>query len=195
MPTILPIADIIELGRVTTYLSANYVRRGKLFGARLIEPNLPVQIAFVTDALSFGNESGAVTDASLRDVANYAYWLFGKFQLEAQEIIGNEGGGSVVPTPAISTLPNPYDWVVEATTSATAPLKNGDTTVTLDGTNGTQDYRGYNLEFTRNNMTQNTSVPLDGVSTYYSWNRITGVFTLNNGAAATGEQMRILPTR
>ncbi len=189
MPTILSVAEIIDLGKITTYLSANYMRSGALFGQRVIKPTLPVQIAFITDALIWGVEGGGETTASLRSTANYGYWIYGKFQLEAQQILNGDSGGSVVPTPSGGGLPNPYDWVVGSTTSDTEPLKDGDTSVTLTS------FIGYNLEFTRNNLTQNTSVPADGISTYYSWNRVTGLFTLNNGAAMLGEQFRILPTR
>jgi len=188
MPTELPITDIIQLGDLSGGLAANYVSNGALFGARVIKPTPPVQITIITDAIRWANDGGTLTTAQLRNLANYGYWMFGKFQLEAQNIInGSGGGGSVVP--GGGAIPFPYDWVVDGSTSSTKPLKDGDTSVILTY------FIGFNLEFTRNNLTQNTSVPQDGVSTYYGWNRVTGLFTLYNGAASTGEQMRILPTR
>lgn len=192
MPTILPISDIIALGRVTIYLSANYTDRGNLFGGTMMIPVPPVQIAMVTEALEWGNASGAETDASLRQVANYLYWMCGRFQLQAQRILdnGSGGGGSVVPTPSGGASLNPYDWEIGV---GTFPMETGDTTVTLDGTNGTQDFRGCNIEFNRNNLPQFTTPPPDGFSTYYSWNKVTGVFAVLNGAAMPAEQFRITP--
>src|SRR6185503_9845049 len=191
MATILSVADIIDLGKVSTYLSANYIRRQGLFGGTVIKPTPPVQIAFVTDALEWGYDGGAQTDASLRSTSNYLYWLCGKFQLEAQQIIDGDGGGSVTPTPAGGTLPYPLDWEI---TADSTPLKEGDLSVTLS------QFIGYNIQFTRNNITQNTTAPLDGFSTYYSWDRATGLFTLLAdstpfGAAQLTELFRILPTR
>ena len=191
MATILSVASIIDLGNASTYLSANYVSGGTIYGPRLIKPNLPVQIAFVTFGLNYGYTGGAETTASLRATASYAYWLYGKFQLEAQQIVNGAGGGSVVPTPSGGGQLNPYDWVVGATTSATEPLKNGDTSVILTRFIGIAT-----LNFVRGNLVQNTTPPPDGMSTYYSWNSVTGLFTLKSGtspfgAAQLGEQMRI----
>lgn len=185
MATILSVADIIELGDATTYLAANYVSNGSIFGQRIIQPNLPVQIAFVTDGLRWGSESGAETDASLRSTANYLYWMCGKFQLEAQRIINGAGGGSVAPTPSIGSLPNPYDWEIGETTSATEPMKQGDSTVTLNS------FKGFNIEFTRGGITQNTTSLGDGTS-YFTWNRVTAVFFCSP-SASLGELFRILP--
>jgi hypothetical protein len=182
MPTILSINEIIEIGRVSTYLSANYVGKGSLYGGTVIEPTPPIQIAMVTDALSWGDAGGAESSESLISTANYLYWLTGMFQLQSQNIISGPGGGSVVPTPSGGSLPNPYDFEVPATVTSDAPLADGDSTVTLDGTNGTRDYRGYNIVFNRNNVPQ--SVVNQGGS-YYSWNRTTGQFTASPAAVLT----------
>ncbi len=200
MASILTVSEIIELGQASTYLSANYVSKQGLFGGTVIKPTPPNQIAWVTDALRFGYDGGAQTDASLRSTANYLYWLCGKFQLEAQQIINGDGGGSVTPTPAGGSLVNPLDWEVGSTATSIAPLAENETSVLLDGTNGMPDLRGYNIEFTRGNLTQYTTAPPDGISTYYSWNRVTGLFTVLAatfpfGAAQLGEQFRIYPSR
>jgi len=52
----LTINEIIELGDVSTYLSANYQDAGKIFGGRLAE-TAPQSIALVTDALRWEQES------------------------------------------------------------------------------------------------------------------------------------------
>jgi hypothetical protein len=184
MPTILSISDIIELGRVSTYLSANYTSKQALFGGSVIKPTPPVQIAFVTDALDWGNSGGAQTSASLRSTANYLYWLCGKFQLQAQNIISGSGGGSVVPTPSGSSSPNPLDFIVADDTF----IATGEDTVTIT------QFIGFNVEFDRNGQPQYTTNPSDG-STYFSWNKVTGEFALLNGAAQESERFRIVPTR
>ncbi len=193
MPTILSVSDIIELGKVTTYLAANYVDRGNLFGGTVIKPTPPTLVTMSWYALEWGNDSGNFSDASLRETANYCYWIYGKFQLEAQRIInGSGGGGSVIPTPTGGSLPNPYDWIVGTITTADAPMKEGDESITLDGTGGTRDFRGYNIEFSRGNINEHTTTPPNGEA-YYSWNRTTGEFVLLNGAAQLQETMRISP--
>lgn len=181
MPTILPISDIIEIGRVSTYLSANYVAKKGLFGGTVIRPTPPALIAMATDALDWGNAGGAQTTASLRSTANYAYWLFGKFQLDAQNIISGPGGGSVIPTPSGGGAPNDLDFKV----SSTSFIKTGETSVSIP------QFIGYNVDFSRSGIMQNTTNPGDG-GTYYGWNNVTGLFELFNGAAQDGELFRIM---
>lgn len=87
----------IERGDISTYLSANYVSNGALFGARKA-PISPVTIAIVTDALRWGYEGGAQTDQSVRNTTNYLVWLTGFFGQQAQAIIDGGGdGGTVIP--------------------------------------------------------------------------------------------------
>jgi hypothetical protein len=178
--TILSISEIIEIGRASTYLSANYVSKQALFGGTVIKPTPPVQIAFVTDALDWGNSGGAQTEASLRSTANYLYWLCGLFQLQAQRIISGAGGGSVSPTPSGGALPNPYDFEV---TVDSEPLADGEGSVTLSA------FIGYNIAFNRGQVPQST---VDVGGSYYSWNRTTGLFTCTP-TAVLGELFQIIP--
>lgn len=183
MPTILSIPDIIEIGRASTYLSANYTSKKALFGGSIIKPIPPVQIAFVTDALDWGNSGGAQTAASLRQTANYLYWLCGLFQLQAQNIISGPGGGSVVPTPSGGGSPNDLDFIV----SASSIIPTGGTSLSIP------QFIGYNVDFARNGTTQYTT-PQPGGAQYYSWNNVTGIFTLlgDSPAATEGEAFRIM---
>lgn len=193
------IAEAIVRGDISIYLAANNNANGALFGKRLASPGSPRTIAMVTDALRWGYDGGAQTEISLRETTNFLIWLIGIYGQQSIAISGGSGGGSIIPTTG-SPLPNPYDWVVGATTSSTSPLKDGDTTVTLDGTNGTQDYRGYNIDLIRGDYPQYTTPPPDGMSTYHSWNRVTGQLTLLAattpfGAAQSTERFRIIPSR
>lgn len=178
MPTILSVADIIELGDATTYLAANYQSTGALFGARVIKPNLAVQIAFVTDALRFGYDGDAETDASLRSTANYLYWMCGKFQLEAQQIINGAGGGSVVPTPAGTTV-NRIDFEV----SSSSYMVTGDTTKNIP------QFIGYNLQYDRDGVPQSA---LTTEPSYFTWNKTTGDFACSPALEA-GEIIALIP--
>ncbi|HEY8661075.1 MAG TPA: hypothetical protein VIL78_18730 [Hanamia sp.] len=181
------ISQGISRGDISTYLAANDNALGAMFGTRIASPGSPLTIALVTDALRWGSNGGAQTDKSLRETTNFLIWLCGIYGQQAQVISESAGGGTVIPGGNITNLPNPYDWAIDVATSATEPMKAGDTSVTLD------TFIGYNIEFTRGGITQNTTNLGDG-SSYYSFNRNTGLFTIYQ-AAALGELFRILPTR
>lgn len=158
-----------------------------MYGDSVIKPQPPVQIAYITDALRWGNDGGAQTAASLRATANYLYWLCGLFQLQAQNIISGPGGGSVSPTPPTATLPNPYDFIVDGSSF----IPTGGTTVNIPS------FIGFNIDFVRNSISQYTTAPPFD-DTYFSWNRVTGDFTLLASGAAiaiaqAGERFRITP--
>jgi len=185
------ISEAIARGRLSIYLCGNNNAKGRLFGKRLASPNSQVHIAMITDILSWGSSGGAQTDASLRNVANYLVWLCGKYGQMAQAIIdGSSGGGSVVPGGGI-VVAFALDWRVASTATPTAPLAIGQTVITFDGTNGYPDLRGYNIDFFRGGVVQYTTDPGDG-STYYSWNRYSGLFVVS-AAAQLDEAMRITP--
>lgn len=194
MAAIPTIAETIEIGDVSIYLAANDNDRGNLFGKRLAAPASPVTIAIVTDALRWELESDPTED-TLRQVANYLLWLCGRYRLIALAAIGNaQRGGTVVPgggSGGSATLPNPLDWIVSATATSAAPLATGESTVTLDGTNGFPDFRGYNIDFFRGGQPQYTTDPGNG-STWYYWSKASGLFIIY-GEAQADEQMRISP--
>ena len=126
--------------------------------------------------------TGGVTsfqNTSARGVANYLYWLCGKFALEGQYIITGTGGGSVVPINPGAT-PNPIEFEVSLSGSY---IIDGQSTVTITS------FIGYNLLFVRNNVPQ--SIINTGAS-YFSWNKTTGVFTCSP-AAVTGELFQLYP--
>ncbi len=131
--------------------------------------------------------------------ARYLYELEQKFAFKAARIVDGGGGGQVAPVTPSGTGSNinDLDWLVESTATGLSPLKDGDIAVTLNGTNGMPDLRGFNIDYYRGGVTQNTT-PLGDGSSYYYWNKITGLFQLlgaapTNGAAQLGELMRISP--
>lgn len=96
MATLLPIADIIEIGDVSVYLSSNDNSRGALFGKRLSSPYSAIEIAAFTDALRWQYETYP-SDDTLRATANYCLWCYGKYGQQAYYIISGTSGGEVVP--------------------------------------------------------------------------------------------------
>lgn len=172
----LTIDRIIELGDISVPLSSDYQANGALFGTRLTF-NTPSTIAIVTDALRWQWE-GFQDEESVRGVANYLYWLCGKFAVEGQYIITGTGGGSVVPINPGAT-PNPIEFEV----TGSSYMINGQSTITID------QYVGYNLLFVRNNIPQSI-INMGG--SYFSWNKVTGQFTCSP-AASTGELFQLYP--
>ena len=186
----LTVLQKIQIAQISQFLAGNEIEKAGYEGGGE-DLRLPRKLYMIRKNVQWLYNLDP-SDSTLTSTSNYLYALCNRYKFAAESKINT--GGSVAPISPIA-VPEPYDWVIGTTTSATAPLKNGDTTVTLDGTNGTQDYRGYNIEFTRNDFTQYTTPPPDGVSTYHNWNRVTGVLTLLNGAAQLTERFRILPTR
>lgn len=99
MPTV---AEIIQIGKFSTYLSANDRGLGALFGAR-IDPKLPLLIAMETDSIDWQNQFNP-TDDTLQGSANYAYKIYGIYGTIAQGIISGGGSGTGV----VSDISKPY---------------------------------------------------------------------------------------
>ena len=186
----IPIPTIITIAKGSQYLIQNQVEKNGLYGGGLdLRHARKIYLIRANLEWLYNLNNSAV---SLNQTAYFLYALCAPANAIAAASIS--AGGTVTPiTPATGNLPNPYDWIVAASTTSFAPLKVGDTTVALDGTNGTQDFRGYNIDFFRGGVTESTTSQGDG-STYYSWDRVTGRITLFNGAAALAERMRISPT-
>lgn len=91
-------AQAILRGYISTYSAANDNANGALFGARKA-PISAVSLALITDALSWGVDGGAQTSQSIRSTTNYLVWLEGFWGQQAQAIIDDGGGGSVIPVP------------------------------------------------------------------------------------------------
>jgi hypothetical protein len=172
----LTIDQIITLGELSITLSGNYEAQGDLYGKRLAYTS-PTTIATITDALKWQYESFQ-DESTARGVANYLYWICGKFALEGQYIITGAGGGTVVPINPGST-PNPTEF--EVTGSSIIPA--GDSTVTIS------TYIGYNLLFVRNGIPQSQ---IDLGNSYYNWNKVTGQF-ICYGPAVEGELFQLYP--
>lgn len=176
LPTI---AQTIDYADLAIGLCANNNAKGQLFGRRIASPSSPVTQAIVTDALRWAYDGGAVSSTDLREMANYLIWLTQSYFLTAKNLIAGGGGGSVVPSGA--ARPEPLDFIV----SGSSPVPTGASGLTIAA------YIGWNLNFDRGGIAQNTTNVGDG-SSYYGWDRDTGTFTLSPAAQAS-ELFRLTP--
>lgn len=175
LPTI---AEVVRIGDISIALSSNDYSSGQYKGARKIKDTTPVLLAYVTDALRWHNEDFP-NDTSLRGTANYAIWLYGKYGVTARA--GTGGGGSVIPITPVVNTPNRLDFYVSDTT----PIATGQDTISFP------QFIGYNMDFYRGNRPEMQGVT-DGFSTYFTWNKVTGIMVIV-GPAAELEPMSILP--
>ena len=172
----LTIPDIINIAKISQYLSTLDVQKGATFGQRLV-PETP-QILY--------NERKAVeywyglspNDPSLVETSNYLYSLCRGYNLQAQQISGT--GGTISPVNP-TQIPNPYDFIV----SASSIVPAGATSATLTA------FIGFNVLFVRNGIPQ-SMINVGGGNSYFSWNKNLGLFTIDP-AAITGESFQIYP--
>lgn len=163
LPTI---QNTIDYADLSIGLCANDNQKGSIFGKRLTSPSSPVTQAIVTDALRWALVGGAVDAQTLRQMANYLIWLIGSYGMTAKKIISGTGGGGTVVPSNIVIRPLPLDFVV----SVSSVIPTGANGSNISG------FIGWNLQFDRNGIAQNTTDVGDG-SSYYGWDRTTGIFS------------------
>lgn len=183
--------DIIQWGKISQPYAAIGEAKKRATVGSTVDTDLHIKLYVERKTVEWYNDQTTQDADILYQISNWLFALEGIYGLKAQFVDGGSGGQVVPVSPSSTTLPNPIDWEVGATASGTAPLADGQSSVTLDGTNGMPNLRGYNIEFTRGGSTQNTT---NTGASYYTWDRTTGVFTCY-GAAVLGELFRILPTR
>lgn len=96
------IAEIIDIGRICTYLSDNDVAKGALYGRRL-DTRLPLMLAIETDSLKWVYDATVGSTASLLPLANYLYDLCQPYAAQAIRILALGGGGIIVNPSGIQT--------------------------------------------------------------------------------------------
>jgi len=175
MPTV---TRILELTPPACYLASNRVGKGGLFGPAL-DPKLPLTIYMVYIVLKTVYDKDP-TYTGVRVVADYLYELIQKYAFKAAAIVDGNSGGQIAP-PTGTVVQEPYDF--EVTDSSF--IETGETSVTIT------NFIGLNVNFRRNGVSQNTTNLGDG-SSYYSWNTVTGLFTIYP-EATEGELFRIEP--
>jgi len=173
----LSISQKISIAKVCQYLAAVDIQKNGLYGGGN-DLNLPIKLYNVRKSIE-NQYAISPTDDTLTETSNYLYALCGKYALAAQAIV--LGSGGTIPSVVAGTTPLPYQFMVDASTSF---IVNGESTKTIS------TFIGYNLQFIRNGIPQSTVN--DGVGSYYSWSKSTGVFTMYP-AAATSEILQLLP--
>lgn len=121
----------------------------------------------------------ASENPDLHGIANYLYALCAPYNLEAAIISGAGGGGSISPVNP-SSPPSIVDFYVSDTT----PIVTGGNSAYFT------QFKGYNVIFFRNGRSESTTN--NGVDTYFSWNKVTGLFTCY-GDAQEDELFQIIP--
>lgn len=177
MPTV---ARILQLAPVACYLASNRTAKGGLFGPP-VDPRLPIVIFMVHKILKKIYDLDPTYEAvQQRNVADYLYELIQKYAFRAASIVDNNAGGQIATQTGI-VVQSPYDFEV----TASSFIATGEDSVTIS------EFIGLNVNFRRGGVSQNTTNLGDG-SSYYSWNIVTGLFTIYPAATA-GELFRIEP--
>lgn len=176
------VEEKIDIAKVSQFLSSNAIDKAGLFGGGE-DLRLPRKLYMIRKNVEWMYDLDP-SDDSLTATSNYLLALCGKYQFAASQIV--VPGGSVAPiSPA--EIPDDLDFKV----TATSIIATGETQVYFNGEDGMPDFRGYNLNFSRGGIVQNTTSLGDG-SDYYAWNRTSGLFSIY-GAARAGELFRIMP--
>lgn len=171
---ILSVVQIIRIAKISQYLASNDIRKAGLFGGGM-DIELPRKIKNIREDVEYWYDLDP-SETSLSATSKYLYALCGKYALAAQAVTGT--GGSIAPVNPSSSIPPPIEFVVDASTSY---MIDGQSSKTIS------QFVGYNVIFNRDNIPQ-AQVNTNG--TYFTWNRITGLFTVY-GAAATDELFSI----
>jgi hypothetical protein len=168
----------ISIGALCALYTSNENASGQKAGG-VIDKRLPHLIYAVNQGLKWLYEYDSDNE-DLDTIGNYLISIC-RHQFRAQGVLALNNGGTISPIVPSRTPPNPLDFIV----SATSTVVTGGTSVSLP------QYIGYNVDFSRGGIMQNTTSLGDG-SSYYSWNIVTGVFTIYP-AATEGELFRIMP--
>lgn len=185
MATPYNVVTIIGIADICQYLAQDAVSKSTLFRKPPFRSDLPNVIYVENDSLRYmynGTTDGTASAATLVEldaVANYVFSLC-VYTLRAYNIYSSGNGGTVVPITPGTVMPLPYDFVV----SGSSFIATGVSSITISL------FIGYNIQFTRGGITQNTTDVGDG-SSYYTYDRDTGLFVLSTAAQA-GELFRII---
>lgn len=171
-------SDIIGIAKISQFLAANDVAKGSLFGGR-ISPNTPKILYMERMAVEWMYNIDP-SDSSLTLTANYLYSLCRGYNLAAQGILNQGGGGQVSPI-NITTAPNQIEFNVGASTL----LATGATSCTISA------YTGFNIILVRGGVPQ-TTVNEGGGASYYSWDRDLAQLVVSPQVYA-GELIQIYP--
>ena len=171
--------QVDQINDVSAYLAANDIAKGQLFGSKRIDSQLPLTLYMEGKALAWGLE---YTADDLQAVSNYVYAMDYKSGY-AQRIIDGGGGGAITPVNPGIPAPTPLDFEVDGSSF----IATGVSSVSIPS------FIGYNVDFYRGGISQNTTDLGDG-SSYFGWGIESGIFSISPAAQA-GELFRIVASR
>lgn len=173
IPTIIEIADICQYLAEVDNLKKRSFRNGALVN------HLPQLLYMENSTLRWLYETDP-TNVSLDSVGKYVFALCSGYVARAVDIMTGGQGGSVAVISS-GSIPSPYYFIVDASTSF---MVDGDTTKIITS------FIGFNLVYSRNGIVQTT---VTSEPTYFSWNSVTGVF-VTTPALVTSELIALVPT-
>lgn len=173
MPTVNTTIAIAKLSQAYALIA---IEDGGLNGGG-IDLLLPEKIYNIRKSVEFVNNIDP-TNSTLQGTSNYLYALCAPFNKKAEYTLAQAGSGTVSPVSPI-TSPNPIEFVV----SDSSLMVAGGSSLTI------ASFIGFNLLFVRNNITQSQ---INNGGTYFSWNRLTGIFSCF-GAASDSELFQFYP--
>lgn len=161
--------QIINIAKISQYLAIRDIAVKWLFGGG-VDLRLPNKIYNIRKSIEYWYDIDP-SDTSLVATGRYLMAMCGIYGQVAQGI--TLGNGNIAVISGTTGTPLPYDFEVDASTSF---IIDGQSQKTITA------FIGYNIMFTRNNITQST---VDNGGSYYSWNRATGNFICSPAAAST----------
>lgn len=163
-PTVL---QIIADAKISQFLVSNAIRKANTPFSGGIDINLPRKLYNIRKSVAYWYTLDS-TDETLSATSKYLYALCGKYALIAANVTG--GGGSISPVIPFAT-PAPIEFIVAASGTF---MVEGQSSVYIP------QFVGYNVMFNRGNIPQ-MQVD-DGLNSYFTWNRSTGLFTVYGSA-------------
>lgn len=172
--------DIILWGKISQALSARGEAQKRALTNGAIDKDLHIKLYVERKTVEWYNRQATIDNNILYTISNWLFALEGVWGLQAQFLDGGSGGSVTPVSPSSTSRPEQLNFTVAASGT---PFIDGQTSVTFS------NFIGYNLVIDKDGqpMTQISTAPI-----YYTWNRVTGVLTLNQ-AAITGNEFQITP--
>jgi len=180
--------DLINWAKICQPLARYKEAKRKATTGATLDEDLDIKLYITRKDVEYEYNQDPTSEI-LFPIGNYLLTLMFPYFFEAQQATGS--GGSISPLNPDVQIPDVIDFIVDGSTL----IPTGGSSVYLNGLGGRPDLRGYNVDFARNSLMQYTTLQPFG-ATYYSWNRVTGLFQLlplSGGQALVGESFRIMP--
>lgn len=173
------VSNIIDWSKISQPLARYYEAKKKAFthGVTINDKDLDIKIYNTRKDIEYAYAQDPDSDETYQQ-ANFLLSLIGVYLFQAQAATG--GGGSITPITPGTSIPEPYEFEVDGTSF----IATGDSGKQITA------FRGYNIIFVRNNITQSQ---VNQGGTYFTWDRASGTFSLGNGSANAGELFQIYP--